>query len=143
MLHNIYSLLLVVACILVFLSLQFVSFLLLFRYLRASVYSEFSAFFTPSKAGEKSEFGKITEGMAVAMADTLFNKIKMSAIGQAGGVAERHPKIASGGNGLMDMLLNRFLGGAMQGVLPGIPSGENNNNNHSGSDYGQELAKFK
>lgn len=141
----------------VFLSLQAIVFALLARFLagralklfqeeeariKSDVHDSIMGFFLPAKEGEQSQFGALVDSVSERFADTVFRKLKMSALGKAGGEAERHPAgagladIAGGlmgggeggitGNKVIDLMINRFVGGAQ-------PAGGDHNNGHKSS----------
>lgn len=111
---------------------------------REQVYADLAKWFVPAAPGEPSEFGKVTQAMAESMADTFVKKVKMAALGSAGGKAER-TKQAGGltGNPMIDMALNYFTQGqAGAGMAQGLLD-PGNNHKDAGNDYGERLAKYK
>jgi len=143
---NFVNILLFFVGLVVVLTLQLCFILVIVRSLRASiaaellavqdrVYSDLAGWFTPAKEGEASQLGLVVNGMAEVLADTLFAKVKMAAIGKVGGQAERTKK---SGNPVMDLIMNYVTGGGLN-MLAGagqqaldLPANHSNNGNGGG-----------
>jgi len=98
------------------------------------IYQDLAGFFQ-AEPGQESEFGKVVAGMGAVIADQIFTKLKMAAIGKAGGQAERTKKDA-GGSPIMGLLMNYLAGGSAGGLSNLIGAGQgamdlNPGNNHS------------
>lgn len=112
------------------------------------VYADLAAWFIPAKEGELSRVDMMVDHVIETAVDDLFLKIKMSALGKAGGLAPDHDNPAGGqtglstGNTMLDLFINRFAPGLAQ-LSPGKGGGNNHDAGRSGGDFGSELAKFK
>lgn len=123
---------------------------ILLRIIKTKLYADiaqvFNDLFVSAKEGEQSKIGLmmsvVASQLADQFADTLFTKLKMSAIGQKGGSTERSTSDKGGLGSLIPLLLQRFVPGGIGGLLAGIGgpsdgSQVSHNNNHS------ESPKFK
>jgi len=99
--------------------------------IQEKVYQDLAGFFEPAAAGEASEFDRSLAGMGAVVAEQIVTKLKMAAIGSAGGSAERTKK----GGGIGNLLLSYLAGGSAGGLTSLIGAGqgpgpEDPGNNH-------------
>lgn len=145
------NILILCACLFGLFVLQACFIVFLLRYIQARVYADieavFNDLFIPAKEGEQSKVGvmlaAVTSGLADQFADQLFNKLKMSAIGQKGGAAQRSTADVGGLSGLLPLLLNRFVPGGIAGLLGGLGGASDGAPQQSNGNHSDNAPKFK